>query len=166
MIVTHLKPDTLGGAAHVGGVYLLLDRDGVVIYVGRCGHWVARRWLHTRQEYWPDVADIYVLSWPATVDQVEANERALIARLQPRLNIAWTSRPLKVPPPRPRQPASAADLTTGDVARLLGSSPDSVARIPVEQLDRWVTPGKHRRYRRVDVERYAREHLGRELADE
>ena len=60
-----------------------------------------------------------------------------------------------------------ADLKSKEVADLLGLSQDTVSRIPKAVLDYWQTPGggvlRHRRYRREDVERYAREVLGRDL---
>jgi hypothetical protein len=63
--------------------------------------------------------------------------------------------------------AREARLSTGDVADLLGIDRRTVLRIPKDQLDYWLTPGgglrQHRRYRRVDVSHYAREHLGREI---
>ena len=66
-----------------------------------------------------------------------------------------------------RDDAKDAKLTTGDVEKLLGLSQDTIARIPKELLDYWQTPGggqrRHRRYLRADVERYAREVLGREI---
>jgi excisionase family DNA binding protein len=59
--------------------------------------------------------------------------------------------------------ARHANLSTGDVAELLGVSQDTVTRIPKDRLDHWVTPGRHRRYRRLDVEQYARDVLGLEI---
>jgi excisionase family DNA binding protein len=59
--------------------------------------------------------------------------------------------------------ARTADLEVEDVARLLRLSASTVRRIPDTQLDFWRTPGRHRRYRREDVERYARDVLGVEL---
>lgn len=60
-----------------------------------------------------------------------------------------------------REEARDATLSTGDVARALGLSTDTVARIPKDRLDYWRTPGGHRRYRCSDVAAYAREYLGR-----
>lgn len=59
--------------------------------------------------------------------------------------------------------AADAVLTSSRVARLLRLSQATVGRLPKEQLDYWETPGGHRRYRRADVARYAREHQGREI---
>lgn len=63
--------------------------------------------------------------------------------------------------------AREARLTSVAVARLLGLGQSTVLRIPREKLDYWETPGgglrRHRRYRRQDVEEYARTVLGREL---
>jgi hypothetical protein len=56
-------------------------------------------------------------------------------------------------------------LSTNAAARLLGMSGDSVRRIPAERLPYWTTPGGHRRYLRRDLERYARDYLGRELSE-
>lgn len=64
--------------------------------------------------------------------------------------------------------AKTADLSTKQVAQLLGMSRDSVLRIDPAELDYWTTPGRfrpHRKYRRADVEAYAmtrsRTHPGR-----
>ena len=69
-----------------------------------------------------------------------------------------------------RDDAKDARLTSGDVSNLIGLSQDTVSRIPKDQLDYWLTPGgalrRHRRYRREDVERYAREVLGRDIGGE
>jgi hypothetical protein len=66
--------------------------------------------------------------------------------------------------------ASSADLGTERAATLLGLSRRTLLRIPKDQLDYWETPGggirRHRRYRRQDLERYARDVLGRALVDE
>ena len=61
--------------------------------------------------------------------------------------------------------ARTADLDVEDVAKLLRLSRSTVRRIPDAALDFWRTPGRHRRYRREDVERYARDTLGRDLED-
>ena len=52
-------------------------------------------------------------------------------------------------------------LTTGDAADMLGLSRSSVKRIPRDDLQWWLTPGRHRRYAGADVEAYARDVLGR-----
>ena len=63
--------------------------------------------------------------------------------------------------------ARDADLSTEDAARLLRVDRRTVLRIPKSDLDYWQTPGggvrRHRRYRLIDVQRYAREVLGREI---
>jgi excisionase family DNA binding protein len=59
--------------------------------------------------------------------------------------------------------AHEVDLLSAQVARLLGVSQATVTRIPKDRLDYWTTPGGHRRYRRRDVEAYARNWLGRDL---
>lgn len=59
-------------------------------------------------------------------------------------------------------------LTSTAVARLLGMSNRTLLRVPKEDLDYWETPGggirRHRRYHRVNVERYALDFLGLDLA--
>ncbi len=61
-------------------------------------------------------------------------------------------------------------LTSTSVARLLGMSNRTLLRVPKEDLDYWETPGgghrRHRRYHRVNVERYARDYLGLDLSSE
>ncbi|HCB03579.1 MAG TPA: hypothetical protein DEQ43_04905 [Nocardioides bacterium] len=65
--------------------------------------------------------------------------------------------------------AKDARLSTVDVANLLGLDRRTVHRIPKAVLDYWQTPGggqrRHRRYRRQDVETYARTVLGRDIND-
>lgn len=53
------------------------------------------------------------------------------------------------------------DLSSGEAARYLRVSRDTVTRIPRDRLNYEMTPGGQRRYRREDVERYAEEYLGR-----
>ena len=64
----------------------------------------------------------------------------------------------------------SARLSTVDVAALLGLDRRTVLRIPQDRLDYWLTPGgglrQHRRYRYVDVRRYAAEYLHLELPPE
>lgn len=64
--------------------------------------------------------------------------------------------------------ASEAKVMPAEAAKLLDLSRSSLLRIPRDQLDYWETPGgekgrRHRRYRRADLVRYARNHLGRDV---
>ena len=66
--------------------------------------------------------------------------------------------------------ARGDELPSEAVAALLGVSKRTVQRIPRETLPYVTTPGGgirkgHRKYRRDDVERYAREHLGRTIGE-
>lgn len=47
------------------------------------------------------------------------------------------------------------ELTTSQVASELGVHQTTVLRIPAERLPYRQTPGRHRFYRRADVDRYA-----------
>jgi len=51
--------------------------------------------------------------------------------------------------------AGVEELTSAQVARVLGLSTSTVLRIDRDRLPHSVTPGGHRRYRREDVARYA-----------
>ena len=62
--------------------------------------------------------------------------------------------------------ARDARLTSRNVARLLNLSQATVGRIPKDQLDYWQTPGGHKRYRREDVQAYARTVLGFDIPPE
>ena len=66
--------------------------------------------------------------------------------------------------------AREADLGSEAAADLLGIDRRTLHRIPQTELDYWLTPGggvrRHRRYRRQDLERYARAVLGRALEEE
>lgn len=82
---------------HAGayGVYILMNADGEPLYVGQTGHWVTRRWLHTKREWWPQVTEVWVLSWhdPSVSitefwDEVKLSEEFLIRMLCPKYNRA------------------------------------------------------------------------------
>ena len=51
------------GVITMGGIYLLMDSAGDPLYVGCTNHWISRRYMHMRREYWPLVAEVVILSW-------------------------------------------------------------------------------------------------------
>lgn len=58
------------------------------------------------------------------------------------------------------------EMTTADVAELLGVDRSNISRLSKDRLTYTTTPGGHRRYKRTDVLRYGREVMGLELPDD
>lgn len=163
-------PTTSAPRTDTACVYRWYDAAGVLLYVGITNDLDTRTYGHTMQGTgWMRYAVRCEATEQMPRADAEVMERETIKAERPVFNYTHAGgygdrvRMYLDPTAKPYQ----RDLTTGQVAATLGISPYHVKN---SQLDYWLTPGgdapkprRHRRYRRQDVERYAREVLGREL---